>query len=87
MKLIEDGNIIRWLRATLFVVGLTVFGGSLAIDWLPRWARIVGFVLGFGMMALGGFTSRAHMLHIKPFDNSYKKARKSYETKADEADK
>ena len=57
------------------------------MDWLPRWARMAGFVVGFGMMALGGFSSRAHMLHIKPFDNSYKKARKSYETKDDEENK
>ncbi len=39
------------------------------------------------MMALGGISSRAHMLKIKPFDNSYKKARKSYEVKSDELDK
>ncbi len=43
------------------------------------------FLLGFGMMAIGGFTSRAHMLHIKPFDNSYKKARRTYEV--DDRDK
>ncbi|WP_322012976.1 hypothetical protein [Paraburkholderia sp. J12] len=87
MKLIEEGNFSGWVRVTLFVLGLVVFGGSLASDWLPRWTRMVGFVLGFGMMALGGFSSRAHMLHIKPFDNSYKKARESYETKGDEEDK
>jgi hypothetical protein len=87
LKLIEDGNFPRWLRVTLFVVGLVVFGGSLAIDLLPQWARMIGFLLGFGMMALGGFSSRAHMLHIKPFDNRYKKARRSYETKDDEENK
>ncbi|MFT4066935.1 hypothetical protein [Paraburkholderia sp.] len=40
-----------------------------------------GFILlfGFAIALVGGFTSRAHLLHIKPFDNSYKKARKSYE--------
>lgn len=48
---------------------------------------MIGFLLGFGMMALGGFSSRAHMLHIKPFDNRYKKARRSYETKDDEENK
>ncbi|AFJ88020.1 hypothetical protein MYA_3662 [Burkholderia sp. KJ006] len=36
---------------------------------------------------MGGMTSRAKLLHIKPFDNSYKKARKSYEVKGDEQDK
>jgi len=29
-------------------------------------------------------TSRAKLLNIKPFDNSYKKARDSYKTKDDE---
>lgn len=71
----------------MFVAGLMVFTGSLALDWLPRWTRMTGFLLGFGLMALGGFSSRAHMLHIKPFDNSYRKARKSYEVKDDGQDK
>lgn len=48
---------------------------------------MAGFALGFGMMTLGGFTGRAHMLHIKPFDKSYKKARKSYENDDDESNK
>ncbi|WP_042339394.1 hypothetical protein [Paraburkholderia ferrariae] len=87
MKLIEEGNFSSWVRVTLFVVGLAVLGTSLALDWLPRWARMVGFLLGFGMMALGGFSSRAHMLHIKPFNNSYKKARKSYEKDDNENNK
>jgi hypothetical protein len=87
VKLIDDGNFPRWLRVALFVVGLAIFGGSLALEWLPRSARFGGFLLGFGMMALGGFASRAHMLHIKPFDNSYKKARKSYANDDDESNK
>ncbi len=41
---------------------------------------------GFGIALVGGYTSRAAMLKIKPFDNSYKKARKSYEVKNDESD-
>ncbi|RQH00633.1 hypothetical protein D1Y85_24945 [Paraburkholderia dinghuensis] len=87
MKLIEDGNLPLWLHITLFILGLAIFGGSLASDWLPRWIRMFGFFLGVGMVILGGLCSRAHMLNIKPFDNSYKKARKSYETKDDEESK
>ena len=45
------------------------------------------FLFGLGVAAVGGYASRAHMLHIKPFDNSYKKARKSYEKDDDEAGK
>jgi hypothetical protein len=45
-----------------------------------------GFILlfGFAIALVGGFTSKAHLLRIKPFDNSYKNARKSYEKDADE---
>ncbi|AUT64970.1 hypothetical protein [Paraburkholderia terrae] len=84
MTLIEDGNFSRWLRMALFVIGLAVFGGSLAIDLLPRWARMAGFVSGFGIVVLSGFCSRAHMLGIKPFDNSYGNARKSYSAESNE---
>jgi hypothetical protein len=86
MKFVEAGNFSGWVRITLFVVGITAFGMSLALDWLPRGLRIAAFLLGFGLMALGGISSRAHMLNIKPFDNSYKKARESYKTEDDKQD-
>jgi len=41
---------------------------------------------GFGIALVGGFTSRAAMLKIKPFDNSYKKAQESYKVKDDDED-
>lgn len=87
MRLIEDGNFAGWLRVVFFLVGLAVAVGGLGLDQMPRWIRAGAFILGFAMMALGGISSRAHMLKIKPFDNSYKKARKSYEVKSDEPDK
>ncbi|HEJ2439241.1 TPA: hypothetical protein SLZ45_000685 [Burkholderia multivorans] len=87
MRLIEDGNFAGWLRVVLFLVGLAMVAGGLGLDQMPRWIRAGAFLLGFAMMALGGISSRAHMLKIKPFDNSYKKARKSYEVKSDESDK
>lgn len=86
MKYVEAGNLSGWVRITLFVVGLTAFGMSLALDWLPRWLRMAAFLLGFGLMAVGGISSHAHMLNIKPFDNSYKKARESYKTEDDKQD-
>ncbi|AOJ87143.1 hypothetical protein WS87_10890 [Burkholderia sp. MSMB0856] len=87
MRLIEDGNFSGWLRVVLFLVGLGLVVGGLGLDQMPRWIRAGAFLFGFAVMALGGISSRAHMLKIKPFDNSYKKARKSYEVKADESDK
>ncbi|MEM5366666.1 hypothetical protein V4C53_11555 [Paraburkholderia azotifigens] len=87
MKFLEEGNFSGWLRITLYVVGLAVFVIGLGLDWLPRWLRMVAFLSGFGLMALGGISARAKMLKIKPFDNSYKKARDSYKVKDDEESK
>ncbi|KFG96957.1 hypothetical protein GQ56_0113075 [Burkholderia paludis] len=86
MRLIEGGNFSGWLRAVLFLGGLSFAVGGLGLDQMPRWIRAGAFLFGFAMMAIGGISSRAHMLKIKPFDNRYKKARKSYEVKADKPD-
>ncbi|WP_059731599.1 hypothetical protein [Burkholderia cepacia] len=87
MRLIEDGNFAGWLRVVFFLVGLALAFAGLGLDQMPQWIRAGAFLLGFAMMALGGISSRAHMLKIKPFDNSHKKARKSYEVKNDEPGK
>lgn len=72
---------------TLFVAGAGMVFGGLAFEALPRWMRAIIFLSGFTVMAVGGISSRARLLKIKPFDNSYKKARDSYKVKDDEADK
>lgn len=41
--------------------------------------------LGLIFTALGGYSSRAHTIGLKPFDNAYKKAKDSY--KEDEVEK
>ncbi|WP_186163402.1 hypothetical protein [Burkholderia gladioli] len=87
MKLIDDGNFSGWLRVVIFLVGLTLAVGGIGLDQMPRWIRAGAFLSGFAMMALGGISSRAHMLKIKPFDSSYKKARKNYEAKGDDSDR
>lgn len=86
IKMIEDGNFPRWVRFSLIVIG--VLAMYVAVKFIPP-SIFGGIVLlaGFGVALIGGFTSRAAMLKIKPFDNSYKKARKSYEVKNDEAEK
>ncbi|MGN6232014.1 MAG: hypothetical protein ACTHNZ_12755 [Trinickia sp.] len=86
IQFIEDGNLKRWVRVALILLGLvTMF---IAYQFVPP-APFGGFliVLGLGIAAVGGYASRAHLLKIKPFDNSYKKARDSYKVKDDEADK
>lgn len=78
--LIEDGNLKEWVRISLVVTGiiLVVIGVILGIN------SIIGclfFLAGFPIAAIGGYASQAHTLRIKPFDNSYKKARDSYNEK------
>lgn len=40
-------------------------------------------LFGFALVAVGGISSRAAMLGIKPFGNSYREARESYKKKDD----
>jgi hypothetical protein len=58
---------------------------GLALDFLPRAIALALVILGLPVAAMGGYASRAKALGLKPFDNSYKKARGSYE--ADDSDK
>ncbi|NML98829.1 hypothetical protein HHL24_12840 [Paraburkholderia sp. RP-4-7] len=85
IRLIEDGNFSRWLRTAFFVVGALLIvlpTKFMESSWLWFGLLLCGLVL----MALGSYASRAHTLGIKPFDNSYKKARKSYEARDNEQD-
>lgn len=79
MKLIEDGNLKEWVRGMLVVAGIGMTVGS-ALHGLDAAISKCIFMLGIVVAALGGYASQAHMLKIKPFDNSYKKARESYES-------
>jgi hypothetical protein len=87
MKFLEDGNFVGWLRILLFLAGVALLFTGLALEQLSRGLRLAFFLIGFVTMAVGGFASHAHMLMIKPFDNSYKKTRKSYEVKDEDRDK
>ncbi|WP_241292629.1 hypothetical protein [Burkholderia stabilis] len=79
IRVIDDGNLSDWLRTSLCVVGAGI------VYWGVKYAHSVLLMsLGLFLVAIGGYASRARMLKIKPFDNSYKKARKSYEEKNDD---
>jgi len=86
MKFIENGNFKEWVRVTLVIIGIVMVVGS-ALQGLDSVIGKSVFMIGVAVAALGGYASQAHMLKIRPFDNSYKKARKSYEVKSDEQDK
>jgi hypothetical protein len=77
MKFIEDGNLAGWVCTVLITVGIGIC--YLTFNCLPSsgWSLLFA-LLGFGIAAVGGMCSRARLLHIKPFDDSYKKARDSY---------
>jgi hypothetical protein len=83
LQFIEDGNFTSWLRLLLIVLGIMFAAIAVECNLPILWTRIL-LLSGFAIALVGGMTSRAKLLHIKPFENSYKKARKSYETKSDE---
>ncbi|WP_250473636.1 hypothetical protein [Caballeronia sp. GAFFF1] len=82
MMFIRDGNFAPWFRILLWAAGIAVAAGSYFL--LSGLAMFAGAVVGMLILATGTYAERANMLHLKPFDNSYKKARKSYEEKDDE---
>lgn len=79
--------LIRWDVRNL-AKSHPVITGAVFVAGGPAAAVVGG--LGYatiGATTGGGTTSRAALYKIKPFDNSYKKARKSYETKDDKGNK
>lgn len=75
MRLIEDGNLSLVVRTMLIVVGGII--GAVSFIWIRS---ITLMSIGLSIAAIGGYASKAHQLGIKPFDDSYKKARDSYES-------
>lgn len=72
-KIIRDGNFTPIVRAALCLVGIAIGIVGLKYD-----QTLVIAVTGLVIAAIGGYSSRAHMLKIKPFDSSYRKVRESY---------
>jgi hypothetical protein len=78
MKIINDGNFTGLAICGLFLIGTILMCASL--KWLPNYyLRSVGFSIGVATIAASGYAIRAKTWGLKPFDNSYKKARESYE--------
>lgn len=77
MKLIKDGNFSPWFRRFLSFGGLFIMYTSyhfLTNIWMYS-ELTIGLVIG----SIGAYAGNAQILKLKPFDNSYKKARESYE--------
>lgn len=84
IKFIVDGNIAGWVRLSLIVLGFAMMYCGLAFHFLPKVIAILLVIFGLPVSAIGGYASRAKALGLKPFDNSYKKARDSYKPDVDE---
>ena len=82
VRIIDNGNLASGLRLTLIGVGIGLAAVALECELPVFWARAF-LLVGFFSVLVGGMTSRAKLLNIKPFDNSYKKARDSYKSKDD----
>lgn len=86
MKFINDGNLAGWACTLLIAAGIGISYATLKYALPSVWSVFLA-LFGFTLMAIGGVSSRAALLKIKPFDNSYKKARKSYEVSDSSEDK
>ena len=86
MKIVVDGNFSRPVSVAMVLIGVAIMFGFLKYG-PPSIVSVLMVCFGFGLTIVGGMTSQARLLKIKPFDNSYKKARKSYEVKDDTQDK
>ncbi|MGU3777820.1 hypothetical protein [Burkholderia metallica] len=86
MKIIVNGNFSRPVSAVMVLIGVAIMFGFLKYG-PPSIVSVLIVCFGFGLAIVGGMTSQARLLKIKPFDNSYKRVRKSYEVKDDTQDK
>ena len=75
---IRNGNLTGIAVSILLLIGFFIITASLCL-LKNRNIRIIGASVGLAIMAMGGYGSRAKTLGLKPFDNSYKKAKDSYE--------
>lgn len=75
--LIEDGNFKRWVRVLFVFIGTALVVITIALP-IKSLLGMILFLSGLVIAAIGGYSAQANTLRIKPFDNSYQKARESY---------
>jgi len=84
MKIISNGNFTAWFRILLWAVGIVIAVST--YFFLTGLVMFIGVVIGMLVLATGTYAERANLLHLKPFDKSYKNARESYKIADDEQD-
>ncbi|WP_211444398.1 hypothetical protein [Collimonas humicola] len=81
MKLIRDGNFSPWFRIFLAFGGLFIM--YLSYQFLTEIWMYLGLTSGLAIGAIGAYAEKANALKLKPFDNTYKKAKDSYKEEAE----
>lgn len=84
MKTLSNGKLTARFRILLWAVGIAIAVSSYFL--LSGLVMLTGVVIGMLVLATGKYAERANLLHLKPFDNSYKKARESYKIADDKQD-
>ena len=67
MKLIRDGNFSGVVRVLLFLLGIGMGYAALAWEGGPSAVRAILFMVAVVLCALGGYSSWAHTLGVRPF--------------------
>lgn len=83
MKFIKDGNFSPWLRVFLAFFGLFIM--YLSYQFLVKIWMYIGLITGLVIGYVGAYAEQANALKLKPFDNTYKKARDSYDKEKDQS--
>lgn len=74
---VRDGNLTGVAIALAVSVGIILMLASLYF-LTNKNIRILGASIGLALAAFGGYGARAKTIGLRPFDNSYMKAKDSY---------
>ena len=77
MKIIRDGNFAPEIRFFILFLGLSsaLLFYFFATGHLMFW----GIIVSVAIAAIGRYAEQAYVSRLKPFDNEYEKAKKTYD--------
>lgn len=76
---IKEGNLTGIAVALVLLIGFSTLVASLYFFENQNF-RVIGASIGLAIASIGGYGARAKTLGLKPFDNSYKRSRASYDS-------
>ncbi|WP_284077506.1 hypothetical protein [Herbaspirillum aquaticum] len=77
MRIIENGNFVRYFRLSIFLSGVFLIYFGLDLEGWNSTLRLAMVLIGIVFSSLGGYASQANLLQIRPFKTGYEKARQS----------